>query len=438
MSEPGERRRRRELERAGEGGAPDTAFGVGGDATPPSRRALRSQPVPSVGPDGQRGGAAPYQVPGLVPDTSQAMRSRRTIRDTRLDPTGARPATTGQPSVRPPSAGSPAPSAWSGHPSAPATPAAPAQTYTSRPATSRPAAGPARPAEAVGGRPGQVPTQPPAASPSAARPTVARPAVAGPAVARPSIVRPSTAAQPTSPYSAAPAPTGGPAQVNPTAQPTTPGQTTPRPTGFQPRSSAWGGQPGAGSARPAAGAAGAPSAGSVTSSRYGTSPAATPPPAPSVPSAPQAGWQPTSGRTGPSWAPSAGASAVVPTPASPPAYQAPVVGSWGAAAAAAPTPAVEVADDVTVPHWGSLGVAGSSTATRDEPVQSGSLYGDDDERPSHPYTWLQLIVLALVAFVLGFLIVLLAGRGSSGASDPVATPTPAASAPVDAGAHPVV
>ncbi|HEY5518383.1 MAG TPA: hypothetical protein VIK17_01920 [Cellulomonas sp.] len=97
-----------------------------------------------------------------------------------------------------------------------------------------------------------------------------------------------------------------------------------------------------------------------------------------------------------------------------------------------------------VPHWGSLGV-GSSPATRDEPVASGTLYGDeddedDDERPSHPYTWLQLIVLALVAFVLGFLIVLLAGHGSSGASDPAATPTPtpAASAPVDAGAHPVV
>ena len=99
-----------------------------------------------------------------------------------------------------------------------------------------------------------------------------------------------------------------------------------------------------------------------------------------------------------------------------------------------------------VPHWGSLGV-GTSLATRDEPVESGTLYGDeddedDDERPSHPYTWLQLIVLALVAFVLGFLIVLLAGHGSSGASDPAATPTPtptpAASAPVDAGAHPVV
>lgn len=117
------------------------------------------------------------------------------------------------------------------------------------------------------------------------------------------------------------------------------------------------------------------------------------------------------------------------------------MGSWGAAPAAAPAPPVEVGDDVTVPHWGSLGVAGGSVATRDEPVESGSLYGDadeNDERPSHPYTWLQLIVLAFVAFVLGFLIVLLAGHGSAAANTPASTPTPAASAAVDAGQHPVV
>lgn len=50
-----------------------------------------------------------------------------------------------------------------------------------------------------------------------------------------------------------------------------------------------------------------------------------------------------------------------------------------------------------------------------DPVRSGAArdeddddYDDeDDERPRHPYTWLHLIVLALVAFVLGFLIVLL-------------------------------
>ncbi|MBO9555124.1 hypothetical protein [Cellulomonas sp.] len=32
---------------------------------------------------------------------------------------------------------------------------------------------------------------------------------------------------------------------------------------------------------------------------------------------------------------------------------------------------------------------------------------DEEDRPKHPYTWLHLIVLALVAFVLGFLITLL-------------------------------
>jgi len=47
------------------------------------------------------------------------------------------------------------------------------------------------------------------------------------------------------------------------------------------------------------------------------------------------------------------------------------------------------------------------------PSVGDSVYEDDDpddyddERPRHPYTWLHLIVLALVAFVLGFLIVLL-------------------------------
>ncbi|KQY47590.1 hypothetical protein ASD18_09835 [Cellulomonas sp. Root137] len=51
-----------------------------------------------------------------------------------------------------------------------------------------------------------------------------------------------------------------------------------------------------------------------------------------------------------------------------------------------------------------------------DPVRSGAARDEDDddyddeddeERPRHPYTWLHLIVLALVAFVLGFLIVLL-------------------------------
>ncbi|ASR54949.1 hypothetical protein CBP52_07390 [Cellulomonas sp. PSBB021] len=41
---------------------------------------------------------------------------------------------------------------------------------------------------------------------------------------------------------------------------------------------------------------------------------------------------------------------------------------------------------------------------------------EDDERPRHPYTWLHLIVLAVVAFVLGFLIVLLYTKASGEAT----------------------
>jgi hypothetical protein len=42
---------------------------------------------------------------------------------------------------------------------------------------------------------------------------------------------------------------------------------------------------------------------------------------------------------------------------------------------------------------------------------------DEDEpvRRKHPYTWLHLIVLAIVAFVLGFLIMALWNQGRSGA-----------------------
>ncbi|HEY0118035.1 MAG TPA: hypothetical protein VGC04_04575 [Cellulomonas sp.] len=49
---------------------------------------------------------------------------------------------------------------------------------------------------------------------------------------------------------------------------------------------------------------------------------------------------------------------------------------------------------------------------------------DDDEpdeppvRRRHPYTWLHLVVLALVAFVLGFLIVALWNQGRSNGAIP--------------------
>ena len=45
---------------------------------------------------------------------------------------------------------------------------------------------------------------------------------------------------------------------------------------------------------------------------------------------------------------------------------------------------------------------------------------DDDEHPArrrHPYTWLHIIVLALVAFVLGFLVMALWNQGKSNGAD---------------------
>ncbi|MDC7121188.1 hypothetical protein OMK64_06530 [Cellulomonas fimi] len=56
---------------------------------------------------------------------------------------------------------------------------------------------------------------------------------------------------------------------------------------------------------------------------------------------------------------------------------------------------------------------------------------DAEERPRHPYTWLHLIVLALVAFVLGFLIVLLLNNARGEEPTPNAAP-PAAATDVSA------
>ncbi|MFS0702485.1 hypothetical protein AB6N24_21120, partial [Cellulomonas sp. 179-A 4D5 NHS] len=137
MSEPGERRRRREAERTTDVG-PD-AQGPGG---PPSRRAMRSQPVQSVGPDGSAGGG-PYQVPGMGAE-SAAMRSRRTIRDTSLEPSGPRAPQPGAAPTRAPGAPGAAPGAWG---AAPGTSGAPSRTQQARP--SGPAPSIASPASAV-------------------------------------------------------------------------------------------------------------------------------------------------------------------------------------------------------------------------------------------------------------------------------------------------
>jgi len=94
------------------------------------------------------------------------------------------------------------------------------------------------------------------------------------------------------------------------------------------------------------------------------------------------------------------------------------VASRSSTPSAAPSPP-SVEPTVPAPRWGesSAPAAGFGAAPFGEsPSTSAGRpadddFDDDDEddelRPKHPYTWLHLIVLALVAFVLGFLITLL-------------------------------
>ncbi|MCM0640226.1 hypothetical protein LJN57_011275, partial [Cellulomonas sp. zg-Y766] len=120
MSEPGERRRRREMERASQDGdqgpvGPAASPPSGdGPATPSSRRAMRSRLVtppagtspaaPTGTPAWSAGPAQPSRpAPGgppapQVPSAGDTSRSRRSYRDPSLDPTSApRPATAGRP-----------------------------------------------------------------------------------------------------------------------------------------------------------------------------------------------------------------------------------------------------------------------------------------------------------------------------------------------------
>ncbi|GIG20065.1 hypothetical protein Cch01nite_07890 [Cellulomonas chitinilytica] len=116
--------------------------------------------------------------------------------------------------------------------------------------------------------------------------------------------------------------------------------------------------------------------------------------------------------------------------------------------AASSPPSVE--PTVPAPRWGesSAPATGLGAAPFGEPAAAGAARpvddfddeddeDDDDLRPKHPYTWLHLIVLALVAFVLGFLITLLLTKeeptdGSQGAAAvaPVTTTSSPASGPL--------
>ena len=106
------------------------------------------------------------------------------------------------------------------------------------------------------------------------------------------------------------------------------------------------------------------------------------------------------------------------------------MGSWGTA---------QVGAEAPTPQWESLGVGDDKPTARDEPTADATLDQEEgDERPSHPYTGRQLLVLVVVAFVLGFLIVLLASRGSDSSSTPATTPAAAAQIHERTGTHLVV
>ncbi len=86
------------------------------------------------------------------------------------------------------------------------------------------------------------------------------------------------------------------------------------------------------------------------------------------------------------------------------------------------SPASDEVADLT-PSWAPVEAASGDVPA---PWSPPPVVATDDEdevderelRPRHPYTWLHLLVLALVAFVLGFLVMLLVinGRSDNGAA----------------------
>ncbi len=137
-----------------------------------------------------------------------------------------------------------------------------------------------------------------------------------------------------------------------------------------------------------------------------------------------------------SWTPTLPPSAVPPSGVVPepddelpvPRWDSVLAGATAAAEAAQPTPvsprssrsrrqdAVTASDPVD-------GVAATNADPRDVPADTAVDVTDEDTpRRAYPYTWLQMIVLAIVAFVLGFLIILLGGRAAAGDSGTAAGP----------------
>jgi len=104
-----------------------------------------------------------------------------------------------------------------------------------------------------------------------------------------------------------------------------------------------------------------------------------------------------------------------PTPSAPPssppstawtpdgAAPAPAGDAWPRTATPAPEPVEHPRDEPAAPPWATSRPAPGTALDEDDD------YDEDDEpsRRLHPYTWLHVLVLAVVAFVLGFLIMLL-------------------------------
>jgi hypothetical protein len=102
------------------------------------------------------------------------------------------------------------------------------------------------------------------------------------------------------------------------------------------------------------------------------------------------------------------AAAIAPSSAAAPAGAAPAAGWFPTGATA--TAADDGEPRSPFPSTGSVAVVVETASTEDdEPAPPA--------RRRHPYTWLHLIVLAIVAFVLGFLIVALWNQGRDGAAD---------------------
>jgi hypothetical protein len=125
--------------------------------------------------------------------------------------------------------------------------------------------------------------------------------------------------------------------------------------------------------------------------------------------------------------PAAPGSAQTWSPAASPNASAPPV-PW------APTPAAASGGTVPAPRPGTEGTStglGAGPFAGSVPAAATAAHEDDDEddddlRPRHPYTWLHFLALILVAFVLGFLIVLLWSRsGALSASGTGAAPASA-------------